>query len=138
MCDIDHFKNINDTYGHLAGDEYLKLISSCLSEVFKRETDVIGRYGGEEFIILLPDEKAEMTQGLAETFRKHIEASPLIYGKENIRTTVSIGMTCCVPQSGTTIKSLINEADKALYSAKNTGRNRIAINGELCDKVIVP
>ncbi len=130
ICDIDHFKTINDTFGHLAGDEYLKLIGLCLQKVFRRETDVVGRYGGDEFVILLPDEDTAVTRELTECFRKDVAGIILDYNGAKIQSTVSLGMTCCIPQAGQSPESLIARADTALYMAKNAGRNRIVVHGE--------
>lgn len=129
LCDIDHFKTINDTFGHLAGDEYLKLIGQCLQKVFRRETDVVGRYGGDEFVILLPDEDTAAVRELTECFRKEVAGIILDYNGTKIESTVSLGMTCCIPKAGQSPDSLIEQADTALYMAKNAGRNRLVVHG---------
>ncbi len=129
ICDIDHFKKINDTFGHLAGDEYLKLISRCLENVFKRETDVVARYGGEEFVILFPDKDMNCIQDLAERFRKQVAEAILDYNGVKIQATISLGMTCCIPRVGQRSDILISHADTALYKAKNGGRNRVVVGG---------
>lgn len=130
IFDIDHFKTINDTFGHLAGDEYLKLIGRCLKDIFRRETDVVGRYGGDEFVILLPDEDTAATWKLAECLRKDVAETILDYNGAKIHTTISLGMTCCIPQAGQSPESVIEKADTALYKAKNGGRNRIVVHGK--------
>ncbi|MBU1564633.1 MAG: GGDEF domain-containing protein [Proteobacteria bacterium] len=130
ICDIDHFKTINDTFGHLAGDEYLKCIGRCLQDVFRRETDVVGRYGGDEFVILLPDEGTAAARELAECFRKKVADVVVDYNGAKIASTVSLGMTSCVPQAGQSPETFFKRADTALYMAKNEGRNRIAVHGE--------
>ena len=133
ICDIDSFKKINDTYGHLAGDAYLKFLGGCLKEVFQRETDVVARYGGEEFVILLPDEPLASARQLAETCRNTVAGAVLPYEEgKAIRTTVSIGIASCVPIPGQSPDSLIGRADAALYIAKNGGRNRVLVDGEAC------
>ena len=130
ICDIDHFKTINDTFGHLAGDEYLKLIGRCLQNVFRRETDVAGRYGGDEFVILLPDEDTAASRELTECFRSKVAGAILDYNGANIQSTVSLGMTCCIPHAGQSPETFIERADTALYMAKNAGRNRVVVHGE--------
>lgn len=130
IFDIDNFKTINDAFGHLAGDEYLKRIGRSLKVIFRRDTDVVGRYGGDEFVILLPDENTSATWELAECFRQDVAGTVVDYNGEKIATTVSLGMTCCIPKVGQSPESVIEAADRALYKAKNSGRNRIVIDGE--------
>jgi diguanylate cyclase (GGDEF)-like protein len=128
MCDIDHFKKVNDTYGHQAGDEYLKLLSNLLRSVFQRDTDLVARYGGEEFVILLSDRDADQARPLAERFRKQIEKAVLEYKGEKIQTTISLGVTSSVPGSDLNPDRLISLADDALYRAKDAGRNRVVVD----------
>jgi diguanylate cyclase (GGDEF)-like protein len=128
ICDIDHFKKVNDTYGHQAGDEYLKLISRYIQEVFQRETDVVARYGGEEFVVLLPDRDAEHTRELAQRLGKKIETAVLEYNKEKIQTTISQGVTSCIPAPDMDRDVLLTRADNAMYEAKNAGRNKIMVD----------
>ena len=133
MCDVDHFKAINDTQGHLAGDEYLKFIAQHLQDIFKRETDVVGRYGGEEFVVMLPDEQLASARMLAELFRNRIAGSGLEYHGATIRSTVSLGIAAGVPQIGDRPELFIGRADAALYAAKNAGRNKVVGYGEGSD-----
>ena len=130
MCDVDHFKAINDTQGHLAGDEYLRFIAQHLQEIFKRETDVVGRYGGEEFVVMLPDEQLASARMLAELFRSRVAASGLEHHGSTIRSTVSLGIAAGVPQAGDRPELFIGRADAALYAAKNAGRNKVVGYGE--------
>lgn len=130
MCDVDHFKAINDTQGHLAGDEYLRFIARHLQEIFKRETDVVGRYGGEEFIVMLPDEQLASARVLAEMFRNRIAGSELEYQGATIRSTVSLGIAAGVPRIGDRPEMYVGRADAALYAAKNAGRNKVVGYGE--------
>ncbi len=125
ICDIDHFKKINDTHGHQAGDEYLKTISSHLGSVFQRETDVVARYGGEEFVVLLPDRDADQTLELAGRFKKIVADTVLDCNNKAVQTTISIGITSCVPSPDLDRDTLLKRADNALYAAKEAGRNRI-------------
>ncbi len=128
ICDIDHFKQVNDTYGHQAGDAYLKLVSSHLQTVFQRESDVVARYGGEEFVVLLPDRDAEQTRDLAERFRKNIAEAVLEYQGEKIQTTISTGISSCIPGSDMTRDAFLTRADNVLYEAKDSGRNRTVVD----------
>jgi diguanylate cyclase (GGDEF)-like protein len=123
MVDIDHFKSVNDTHGHAAGDAVLNRIGQVLKESFY-ETDVVGRYGGEEFIVLLPRAESEGVLKKAEALRKRLESEIIPAGFENLRVTVSIGVAH-YPLAGRTAEDLIGGADKALYQAKETGRNRV-------------
>lgn len=128
MIDIDHFKSINDSWGHLAGDEYLKLVGTALLKVFRRDTDIIGRFGGEEFVIVLVDKEPENAVTLAESFRQAVADSVLEFKDGKIRSTVSIGLTSCLPGSGVSLAEILEDADQALYAAKNGGRNRLVIS----------
>jgi diguanylate cyclase (GGDEF)-like protein len=127
IFDLDHFKIINDTYGHQVGDEYLKKSADILASVFKRETDVVARFGGEEFIVLLPGITSERAFQLAENARQRIESMALEHQGHNVRTTISAGISHCIPDFPTTTDSIVSYADQALYKAKQEGRNRIAI-----------
>ena len=127
MLDIDHFKRVNDTWGHSAGDEVLKGIGQLLRESC-RVYDVPGRYGGEEFCIVLPETKLGNTSVVAERIRQRIEATELNCGGESIAVTASIGIAGMEEPGSQEILSpaaLIDRADRALYSAKSHGRNRI-------------
>ena len=128
ICDIDHFKKVNDSHGHQAGDEYLKFISRHIQKVFQRETDVVARYGGEEFVILLPDRDANQTRGLAEHLRKKVADAVLEHNGKKIRTTISQGVTSCIPAPGMDRDLLLTRADNALYEAKHAGRNTIIVD----------
>jgi len=123
MIDIDHFKLINDTHGHPAGDAVLTRIGKILNDSIY-ETDVAGRYGGEEFIVLLPRSEADGALRRAETLRARIEAEKISTPFGDLSVTVSIGMAS-YPAAGTTADNLIGAADKALYAAKDAGRNRV-------------
>lgn len=125
ISDIDHFKHINDTYGHLAGDFILKEVAN----IFKascRETDIIGRYGGEEFAILLPETTKEGAVEFAERLRKQVENFTFQYNETKLNVTVSFGITQFI--EGDTPSEFIKRADEALYVAKETGRNKVCFN----------
>jgi diguanylate cyclase (GGDEF)-like protein len=125
MMDLDHFKLVNDTYGHLVG-------SDCLAEVGKlirestRETDVSGRYGGEEFVTFLPESDSPGGLIVAERVRTAMEERVFRYGELTYRVQISIGIATW-PSDGNSVESLVHAADTALYRAKNTGRNRCVI-----------
>ena len=125
ICDIDHFKPVNDTYGHLAGDAYLKKIAQVLSGIFQRDSDFIARYGGEEFVILLLNHEGDEAVELAEKVRSEVANMTLFYYSHEIKTTISLGISTCVPRMAQNRDNLLEEADKALYQAKNSGRNQV-------------
>lgn len=125
ICDVDYFKKVNDQYGHLAGDEFLKRIAGHLQAVFKRETDIVARYGGEEFVVLVPGEPLESVRGQAERVRQTVEQDTLVFEGHTITATISLGLACCVPEPDMARQVLLADADRALYMAKNQGRNRI-------------
>jgi diguanylate cyclase (GGDEF)-like protein len=127
IFDIDHFKHINDTFGHQAGDEYLIKTAAILDSVFKRDYDVVARYGGEEFVVLLPGIQAENARGLAEQVRRHIDSLVLDYQGEKIFTTISAGIMSCIPEHHASSDSIVLCADNALYQAKQTGRNKVIV-----------
>ncbi|WP_434573333.1 diguanylate cyclase [Pseudomonas sp. Z3-6] len=124
MLDLDHFKRINDNYGHLAGDRVLKLIASVLRKRL-RGSDFIARFGGEEFVLLVPDTPLAAGAKLAEALRLAIEACPFHFKGEPVTVTVSVGMTAFKP--GEHSDSVLKRADQALYRAKNAGRNRVEL-----------
>ena len=127
MLDIDHFKRINDTWGHSAGDQVLQAIGKLLRESC-RVYDVPGRYGGEEFCIVLPETKPGNTNVVAERIRRRLEATELSCGDGSVVVTASIGIAGMEAASEGEILSpaaLIDRADRAMYTAKNRGRNRV-------------
>jgi len=127
IFDIDHFKKINDTFGHQAGDKYLRKMTAALDAVFKRDYDIVARYGGEEFIVLLPGISAENSWQLAEQARKNIEALIVRYQGKRFATTISAGVMCCIPDYTTNPDYIVSCADKALYEAKERGRNLVVV-----------
>jgi diguanylate cyclase (GGDEF)-like protein len=123
--DIDHFKNVNDRYGHGAGDEVLKNVAATLRDVV-RASDVVGRSGGEEFLIVLPDTDITCAGLLAERLRSAVgRITTLSPGGESITVTVSVG---CASAIGSDPKELVRVADAALYVAKKSGRNRVEVS----------
>ena len=123
LGDIDHFKRVNDTFGHLAGDAVLKQFSNQLHTTF-RATDISCRYGGEEFLILLPDTDLETAAERAEQMRAAIADNPVPYGMFTVPITASFGVSF-YPRDGRGRTELIAAADRALYAAKQAGRNRV-------------
>jgi diguanylate cyclase len=124
LIDIDYFKKVNDTYGHLVGDDVLRHIAKTIDSVL-RSSDVLGRYGGEEFCAFLPNTTESDAIGLAERIRAAIEAAPIKLGLDvTLKTTVSIGVADSV-RAGYDFKGLLATADSAMYGAKNGGRNRV-------------
>jgi diguanylate cyclase len=122
MLDLDHFKRINDNYGHLAGDKVLKIIASVLRKRL-RGTDFIARFGGEEFVLLMPSTVPAAGLKLLESLRASIEACPFHFKGEPVTITVSVGMSAFRP--GEHSDQVLKRADQALYRAKNAGRNRV-------------
>ena len=122
FIDIDHFKNVNDTYGHACGDEVLKHVASTIRNLL-RKYDVLARYGGEEFLTLLPETDLEGARTVAERFRKTIEDSNVIFGKNTIKVTITLGVAEYDHALGA--DRSIQLADRALYEGKETGRNKV-------------
>jgi diguanylate cyclase (GGDEF)-like protein len=125
IFDIDDFKQINDRYGHIAGDEYLRIIGGVLKNSL-REQDVCGRYGGEEFILLLPETGLTGTRRVGEKIRSRVEQLKVPYQNREMRTTISGGIACYKP-SVASAEDLIAQADRALYQAKFRGKNRVCV-----------
>jgi len=127
LLDIDHFKRCNDTYGHLAGDYYLEFIADILKESVKRPGDIVARFGGEEFIIILYDTPEAGARMLAEQIRKTVENTSAVYEDKEMRLTVSLGVATLIPNADLDSKDLIRLADRAMYQAKNNGRNQVVV-----------
>lgn len=127
MFDLDHFKAINDTYGHQAGDMVLKDVGAILDESC-RETDFAARYGGEEFVILLPQTNEDQAWVLAERIRRKIEQRTFKFADKTFRVTSSIGVAALSPGSLDKREDLIRKADRALYEAKASGRNMVCVS----------
>ncbi|MBT1446426.1 diguanylate cyclase [Shewanella sp. JM162201] len=133
MLDIDHFKRINDKYGHLAGDQTLRLIAELMMSQLKRPTDLVSRFGGEEFAIILPSTDAEGAVAVAENVRQAVAALAINWESQNIPLTVSIGVSCSIIESDDHPLLLLEQADKALYQAKHQGRNRVCLHTDTPD-----
>ncbi|MDM7860824.1 GGDEF domain-containing protein [Alteromonas sp. ASW11-36] len=131
MIDLDHFKKLNDTYGHLFGDEVLRRTAAVISNELKRPTDCIARYGGEEFIALLPNTDAEGAKVTGERIRHAVESMQIEHDDKVVRITCCVGASSTVPVSTLNHTDIIKRADSALYEAKRSGRNRyVAVNPE--------
>jgi two-component system cell cycle response regulator len=125
MIDVDHFKQVNDRFGHAAGDKALKAIADVLrgrTRVF----DSIARYGGEEFTVIMPDTKIEDAQRIAERIRLHVAGSPfrVAHGEELLTVTMSIGVATTLGERDSP-EALLKRADEAVYEAKSAGRNKV-------------
>lgn len=126
LFDIDHFKKINDAHGHMIGDQILHGIAQiCMKHL--RTDDILGRFGGEEFVILLPETKLEDARNIAERLRLLVENTPLETDIGPIKTTISIGIALTERTHSVTIEQLLSRADRAMYLAKRSGRNRVII-----------
>ncbi len=122
MFDIDRFKSINDTYGHLAGDYVLKELASIV-RMRLRPDDVLGRYGGEEFAVILPETRIDGAQSIAEDIRRLVEEHVFVFEDERVAVTISIGIAQFSYNSS--VSKFIQQADERLYEAKREGRNRV-------------
>lgn len=128
IVDIDRFKEYNDRYGHLVGDVILREVSATIKAGI-REIDLIGRYGGDEFLLLLTETDKNGAKFLAERIRESIEAREFRAYDESLKSTISVGISCFPENSGDR-QNLIEKADQALYKAKQAGRNKVYIYGE--------
>jgi len=132
MVDLDHFKRINDAHGHQAGDAALKHAAD-LMKTRARTSDILIRYGGEEFLIVLPDTRLAGAVGLANSLRERIQDNPLTYGDAQLQLRASFGVAMLPPNQDIGVKDMIGRADKALYAAKEAGRNRVVTWEELSE-----
>lgn len=127
LCDIDYFKGYNDTYGHQAGDSCLRRVAQCIASSFKRAGDMAARFGGEEFAIILPDTNKATAKSLAENLLRKIQHLNIKHESSKVSDilTISIGIGSVIPQRDTISAYLVEIADKALYQAKQSGRNNV-------------
>ncbi len=129
LCDIDYFKQYNDTYGHVAGDLCLKQVASAIEQAAKRPADLVARYGGEEFAIILPNTKAEGALAVAEEVQTYVKALQIPHANSQVSqyVTLSLGISVAVPTPKSAFEQLISTADQALYDAKYQGRDRAVL-----------
>jgi diguanylate cyclase (GGDEF)-like protein len=132
MIDSDSLKSVNDTLGHEAGDRLLKLTVQCIQQELRRspvrQLDIIARYGGDEFLLLLPETPSGGAVGVAERIRKAIESShPITSHGKAVAATVSIGIAG-YPEHGTDLESIMDKADQAMYASKAGGKNRVSLS----------
>lgn len=131
MIDIDHFKAINDSYGHQLGDFWLKALSRQLQQHFQRESDTVVRYGGEEFCVFVPSAAPDLLVGEVERFRHIMQDYRLQEQADGKQVTISAGVCSRIPGAEDTLDTFVREADEALYQAKNTGRNQVISIGSV-------
>lgn len=133
LIDIDHFKSVNDTYGHQNGDEVLRHIAQVLRDNVRRETDMLARYGGEEFCVLLPNTTPEGAEHFGELLRQAVAVEPIDVtihetgSTHTLHLTISIGVSALVPDTLDDCERLLAAADAAVYDAKHAGRNRTIV-----------
>lgn len=126
LCDVDCFKNYNDTYGHQQGDECLKQVAEAIKNSIRTDSDVVARYGGEEFAVILPHSNLQAALQVATRIKIEIKRLQIIHKTSTVSeyVTVSLGVSSKIPQFNSSLESLIGEADQALYQAKNQGKNK--------------
>jgi diguanylate cyclase (GGDEF)-like protein len=128
MIDVDHFKHYNDRYGHLAGDRCLREVTGAIASVVQRPTDFVGRYGGEEFVVVLPDTDLAGAWHIGEKIRHAVELEQIPHeGNPHRVVTVSIGCATAEPLETTQSVQLLESADAAMYQAKDAGRNCVRL-----------
>lgn len=132
LIDIDHFKQVNDQYGHLAGDACLRAVAATVHACLRRPADEVARYGGEEFVVLLPNTDHAGGMLMAEKIRQAVEAMRFEFEGRHIPITISLGCSTVLPDRGCASQALIAAADAALYQAKHSGRNRVCESTMAC------
>lgn len=130
MIDIDHFKQYNDSFGHVKGDDALRKVSSVLDTAASRQTDLAARYGGEEFVLVLPSTPLNYAENIAEEIRANIEALNIKHIPSIDRITASVGVASVIPSSDKNYLSILEAADKSLYQAKYNGRNQVVVHDQ--------
>ena len=129
LCDVDYFKRYNDTYGHLAGDTCLQRVAGAISRGVKRPADLVARYGGEEFAVVLPNTNALGAVQVAELVRHELNQLMIPHAASAVSkyVSLSLGVSSTIPTQEFSLEQLIAAADKALYEAKEQGRNRVVV-----------
>jgi diguanylate cyclase (GGDEF)-like protein len=129
VLDLDHFKNCNDTFGHLMGDTVLQKVAKIIDAITKRPTDFSARWGGEEFIVLLPKTDSNSAQAVAELIRSSIEQKTITFHDgSSTKVTISIGVNTHIPTKNCSLNDFLHYADDALYTAKRNGRNNVTVH----------
>lgn len=129
LCDVDHFKLYNDTYGHQAGDACLQQVAFAISTIIQRPADLVARYGGEEFAVILPNTHLEEAKEIAEKIRLQVKNLSILHSESAYQcVTLSLGIAAVIPTSDSSLEPLIAAADTALYQAKKSGRNCISFD----------
>jgi diguanylate cyclase len=129
LLDVDHFKQVNDRYGHLAGDECLRRMATLIRERVTRPQDFVARFGGEEFVVVLFDTHLDGARHVAERIRSEVQQLQVQWETTLIPLTTSIGLCSAIPDELTGIEQYTAAADQALYEAKESGRNRVVVAG---------
>lgn len=127
MFDIDHFKSVNDTYGHIAGDEVIREVAETAASLLNRTADAAFRYGGEEFALLMPSTDLEGATNIAEKLRKQVESLSITSNSQPIKCTISLGVASYDARQNISPEQYIEQADSALYKAKQSGRNQVQV-----------
>ncbi|VEP14227.1 Diguanylate cyclase response regulator [Hyella patelloides LEGE 07179] len=129
LCDVDHFKLYNDRFGHPAGDKCLQQVAKAIAEVVKRPADLVARYGGEEFAVILPNTHTQGVLAVAEMIRQQVENLQIQHPQSSVSNcvTLSLGVACIIPDQHSRPEQLIQISDRALYQAKQKGRNQSVI-----------
>jgi len=140
LCDVDYFKAYNDYYGHLQGDECLIQVAQAISQVVRRPADLVARYGGEEFVVILPNTDGSGAVQVAQLIQEQIRQlqSPHVKSDVSPYITLSLGISSIIPSCKMSSEQLVNAADRALYQAKQQGRNQIIINTNINPKKTQP
>jgi diguanylate cyclase (GGDEF)-like protein len=127
LCDIDNFKEINDTFGHDMGDKALQILAGTLKAIL-RKTDIAGRYGGDEFMLILPETSDKGAKSLADKILFEVRNIDLPFrGDKQVHLSMSLGVACIEPEKKESVDSLIKRADDAMYISKQAGRDRVSI-----------
>jgi len=127
LLDIDHFKQVNDRFGHPAGDVCLQMVARLICEGLRWPSDTVARYGGEEFCLILPETSAEGAATVTERIRGRVSQAVIDAERHRFQVTISAGIFCAIPDQGLGVDAFISGADKALYQSKEAGRNRITV-----------